>query len=128
MWWHLGILLAGALAALAWRHAQARPRHRPIALLISAGIFADLTRRALALIILGPARQLLGGAPYGGGARVAFHVDQALLLLYPAALAAVALIVFARRGWLPVACLYVGSAGTASPARRCCCIMNGGAM
>lgn len=80
-------------ASLAWvlSRPSRSPQHRPVAVLFVAWFLADLARWAIvALIADAP-------TPYHGLARVLFHVDQALLLLWPFGAAALVLIVLAQR-------------------------------
>jgi hypothetical protein len=84
----------GAAVALAWAVASKRPEHRPVALALSLLFVSDLARRALRVLVLDPVRS---AAPFQGGARVAAAATMALTLAWPAALAAVALVVFVRR-------------------------------
>jgi len=100
---------AGAVVAtlLAWDVSRKRRAHRPIAVLLTFGLAADLARRALRVFVLVPAYAALNGAPASGMVRALAHVDQALFLGYPAALASVTLWVYlARRPW-PVMVVYV---------------------
>lgn len=86
----------GLAAALAWHLSRRDPQHRPIALALAFCAAADVTREVLGAFVLRPARVLLGDAvPYAGAARVAFHLEQALLLGGYAALAGCGLAVFA---------------------------------
>lgn len=73
--------------ALAWALVRRRPEHRPVALLLTLGLFADIVRQALAVYAIGPARASSGGAPLTGWARAAGHLDAALFTAYPAAMA-----------------------------------------
>jgi len=108
--WSLGIALTAALMTLAWGLARTHAAHRPIALFFSASLIADLVRRALAVVVLGPARAELGLAPYAGGARVVFHIEQAGALWRPAGLAALAAVVLGRRRAKPYAAAWAAGA------------------
>lgn len=100
-------LLAACTAVLAWALAAGRltrsmwPFYRPIVLLLSLGVFADASRTALRIFVLDPARSAV--EPFRGAARVVFHISQALLLSWPAALLAAAFVVFLRRPPWPIA-------------------------
>ena len=76
-------------AALAWK----RRSYMPVALLLTSVVIADWTR-------LGLDRSILASAPvpYTGLARAAFHTEQALFLVWPAGVAALADWVFRGRG------------------------------
>ena len=100
--WAIVVVLKSVVAALAWRLARGRMAHLPIAVLLAAGVVADVVRRALALFVLGPVRATTGGAPFGGAARAAFHLEQGLFLLWPAGLAALSLVVLGRRRAWPI--------------------------
>jgi hypothetical protein len=89
----------GLACVLAWALASRQPAHRPIALLLSAGLLSDLARRALRVLVLAPARAE-GAVPFTGGARVAAAGEVFLFLSWPAAIAAAALFVYlGRRPW-----------------------------
>lgn len=89
-----GYLFTICAAALAWGIARRRPEHRPVALLLTIDVVINVARRALAAYVLVPAAAQLGGAPLDGWARVAGHLDDALFLGWPAAIAATALVTF----------------------------------
>jgi hypothetical protein len=92
---------------LAWAVARKRPQHRSVAALLTFGLAADVVRQVLQWVVLVPAYAALAGAPATGWVRVAGHVEQALFLAYPAALAGTMLWIYiARRPW-PVAIGYV---------------------
>src|SRR5262249_45015990 len=75
--------------------------HRPVAALLTFGLAADVVRQVLQWFVLAPAYGTLAGAPATGWIRVVTHVDQALFLAYPAALAATMLWIYiGRRPWL----------------------------
>lgn len=107
----LGVVLEVALAVLAWWIARARRAHRPVAVVVSAALAADLVHWALAALVLAPARVALGVAPYAGWSRLAFHAQQACFLAWPALLAGLGAVVFlderaARRGVRAIAVIY----------------------
>lgn len=115
--------LAWALA-LGWRRRPVWPHYRPVAWLLTWGTASSLLRAAVQAWMLRPARAELGaGVPYAGGARAAFHLEQALFLSWPAALLGGALAVYAsptdsrglaRRAWHAGAFWLVCSAGVAA--------------
>jgi hypothetical protein len=93
----LGARLLQAIAALvAFRAARGRPARRPVARLLAAAALADAARWWIA-----GALPAIG--PYRGAARALYHLEQALFLLWPAGVAAVALRIFARRAPGPIA-------------------------
>jgi hypothetical protein len=100
-WLTIGFHVAAAVAAVwfAWQHRE----HRPVALFLGLTAMADGAVCSLRNLVLKPARLSLGpDAPYTGSVRLAFHLSQALYLLWPAGLAAVALVALGRRRpWLP---------------------------
>jgi hypothetical protein len=85
-----------AAVVLAWAIARRRSEHRPAAILLSVGLASDVIRRALYFGALAPAYLRFGQAPFEGWARVAGNLDQALFLLWPAALVALARVGFGR--------------------------------
>ena len=98
----VALMLASAAAVvLAWALTQRRREHRPIALLLSAGLALDAAQLALDARVLAPLRAELGVAvPWTGWARVAGHLADALWLGWGACLVAAALVVFAgRKPW-----------------------------
>jgi hypothetical protein len=103
LWLELGFHAAAALVSVgvAWR----RKEHRPIALFLGFTGVADGLACALQELILEPARLSLGpGVPFTGDIRAAFHASQALFLMWPAGLAALALVTLGRRRpWVPFA-------------------------
>lgn len=105
--WTVAAALYLVAVALAWGVARRRPEHRPVAALLSVGLVADLVRQAIGVLVLQPTRAASGGAPFSGQARAAFHVDEALFLAWPAAVAACAVAVYLRRRPWPVALVYV---------------------
>jgi hypothetical protein len=92
----LVVALAGALAMLAWQRAKEHPVHRPVAAFMIAVAVADVLRMLLGKQVLAPARALHPAGPYAGLARVAFHLDEALFLVWPLGLAALGFTVFLR--------------------------------
>jgi hypothetical protein len=109
-WLHpVSYLLALAAVGLGWALASKRAEHRPIAVLLTVGLACDLARRTLEERLLSPALARLAGAPFSGWIRVPWHVDEALFLLWPAALAVAVPGVFGVRRARPVA---VGYAAT----------------
>jgi hypothetical protein len=94
-------LLVGTFAlaiALAWALAKRRPEHRPVAVLLSIGLAADLGARLLDVAVIAPLRAELGVAhQWTGWARAAGLLYNALGLVWPAALVAAVLVVFLRK-------------------------------
>ena len=101
----LGLLLCTCVA-LAWAAAWRSSGHRPIAQALSVALGADLGRAALVALV--PARLDPAAAPLEGLALLARHLDRALWIAWPAALAALALHVLACRRVWPVALAYAG--------------------
>jgi len=97
-------LMASAIV-LAWMLASRRAEHRPVALLLSVGLAADVGRHVFDGAVLAPLRSSLGVTiPWTGWARVAAFVAHAMTLAWPAALVAAVLVVFAgRRPWAALA-------------------------
>jgi hypothetical protein len=95
------LVMLAATTLLAWVVAERRPEHRPIALLLSAQLAAELALLALAVGVLAPLRAELGvSVPWTGWARVAGHLADALWLVGSALVVAAALVVFAgRKPW-----------------------------
>lgn len=87
----LQIGAAGAAVLLARRRVD----HRPFAVFFVATTAANFLRfiRHEAFAPIRP----IGSPPFVGAARVAFHIDQALFLAWPAAFAALAIWLFAKR-------------------------------
>jgi len=105
----LGALYAlSALAtALAWMLARRRAEHRPVAVLLTVGLGADVAQRTLRTFYLGAVTQRLGAdIPWTGLARLAATFFHALFLAWPAALLGAALVVFLRRGAWPAGAAY----------------------
>jgi hypothetical protein len=93
----LAIALA-IVAAMAWVLASRRREHRPVAVLLSFGLAGDLLVRALVVAIIAPLRDALGvDVPWTGWAWGAALLIHAIELMWPAALVATSLVVFARR-------------------------------
>lgn len=99
-------ILQGLAAMLAVVLAHRQREHRPLAALLVYGAVANTLRVALQQLVVMPAVLALGGdpaqgiaplAPLTGWARVAAHVDHALLLGWSTVLAACAVAVF----WAP---------------------------
>lgn len=92
----LALWTAHAAAAIpAVLLARQRAEHRPVALFIIWTLAADLLRAAFMVWGWAPARAALGPEPaLAGWPRIAHHLDQALLLTWPAGLAALAVVVF----------------------------------
>lgn len=111
-----GLLALSALVTVAaWLVARQRAEHRPVALYLTVSLVADLARWPLTTAVLIPTRARLGEAPFTGWARVACDVDNALFLAPHAALAALAVWVFAarRRPW-PVALVWLAAVAVLS--------------
>jgi hypothetical protein len=89
--------------------ARLRADHRIFATFFGWMVCANAIRAVLAanFDLVRP----LGSPPFVGVARVAFHVDQAIELSWSAGLAAVAILLFARRRWpaVLVCLLWVGA-------------------
>jgi hypothetical protein len=95
-------ILLFACAALALVVARRSPSHRPLALTLCALLAADLIRWKLSPLWSTP-------GPYVGSLRAAFHVDQALLVMWRWSIAACLWTTHGSRrgGW---ACLGIGGA------------------
>lgn len=92
--------LSAVAMVLAWTLARRSAEHRPIAWLLSAGLGVDLARRALRTFYIVPVIRPLRGHPLTGLPLAVSHVNDALFLTWPAALAACALVVYlGRRPW-----------------------------
>jgi hypothetical protein len=98
------LALLVAVAVVAWSLARGWwtiapwPHLRQVAWLASLGAVADVAGMALREYALKGESK-----PYVGIARLAYHAEQALVLGWPAALLAVALVAFLRRRAWPVA-------------------------
>lgn len=113
------VLLTYALSAvatgLAWAVAWRRADHRPVALLLTLGLAADVLRRALYLYVLLPGYQAAGSGPLTGWYRVAGNLDAAAFLVWPAAIAGASVrVCLGRRPVLVVAAWAVASAALAA--------------
>jgi len=102
-------LLSALATALAWTLARRSVEHRPVAYLLSAGLAVDLVRRALRISYILPVVRSMRGQPLSGLPLVASHVNDALFLIWPAALAACALFVFMKRKPWPVLAAYTAT-------------------
>lgn len=92
------IALEAITALLAWMLARKRSDHKPIALLMSAAIFGDVTQWVLDAMVITPLRKDLGLATvWPGWAGVAGHAVDAVWLMWPASVVGASLVVFARR-------------------------------
>jgi len=114
--WFFTVALSGVLAALAWRVAGRRPRHRAVAAFVTVNLFADIVRQAIGLFVLAPARAARPGLALIDWPRGAFHLDELLFLAWPAGLACTAVLVLlearaARRAAFGVGAAYLGTVG-----------------
>ena len=77
------------------------PRFKSIAFFLGALCLANLGRTSLLLAVIYPACRA-GLVPYVGVARAAFHLEEALFLVWPAGVAMVAIATFwnPRRAWI----------------------------
>lgn len=91
-----GLPLLALAAFTAWRLARLRPYYRPIGRLLAANLAADIAGLAIFQLYVHAFQ-----VPYTGVARLAFHVEQATGLVWPVGVAAVALVVLARRSPWP---------------------------
>lgn len=115
-------VVSTAAAALAWVVARRRLEHRPIAMLLSAGLAFNAALLALNVAVLAPMRERFGmAAPWTGCARAAGHLADALELAWPASVVATALVVFAGRkpwpaflGWAALVAAMVATHPTAA--------------
>jgi hypothetical protein len=82
--------------AFGWLTRASWPFYRPVAWLLTVGLFADALRWVRVA-----AGFAAGERPYTGVARALYHVEQALWTSWPFALVVAALVVFARRPWWP---------------------------
>lgn len=93
----LGLVAACSAAAVAVQ----RRAYRPVAAFLVAASASDATRKALAANVFTPWRAEHGAEAMVGAVRAAFHVEQALFLIWPFGILALALHVFLRaRPWL----------------------------
>lgn len=98
----LSVLIAACAAsawalALGWRGRPALPHYRPVAALLTWEAATGLARGAIQFLLTRPARAALGAAPYPWPVVAAYHIDEALHVAGPVALAAAAVAVYARR-------------------------------
>lgn len=94
------LVLATIMAVLL---ARRRRSHVPVAVLLGVDALADMVRASLHAWVPG----LAGPAPYQGAVRAAYHVEQALYLLWPALLAWASLRVLAGRRWgIRIGCVW----------------------
>jgi hypothetical protein len=113
MTWLVPALYAALVIAtvLAWELALWRPEHQPIAYLLTVELASNVAQRAMHPVLL-HWLATLGDATWTGWPRVVAHVSQALFMVWPAALAAIALVVFlGRKPWPVMACYAVVVAG-----------------
>ncbi|MFT3768925.1 MAG: hypothetical protein QM820_26080 [Minicystis sp.] len=92
-----------------------------MASVLTLGLISDVIRKAILVYVIRPARAASGDVPFAGLTRVACDIDNALMLAYPAALAALAVWMFLRRRPWPVAMAYllsVAALAVAYPASR----------
>lgn len=90
-------LMAGA-AVLAWVLTLRRPEHRPVAMLLTAGLVLDVGLGVLGQTVVAPIRASLGVAvPWTGWAEAVAVLYNAVALAWPFALLAASLAVFTRR-------------------------------
>jgi hypothetical protein len=114
--WAFCAALSSVLAVLAMRVGRTRPRHRVVAAFITINLIADLLRQAIKVNVLNPASEARPGLPFVGWPRVAFHVNELLLLAWPAGLAVVGALVLltpkvGRRSARGVLACYLASGG-----------------
>jgi hypothetical protein len=93
----LVLVLLGVLALLSVLRARGRAEHRPVAWFTTGATIADAVRWGIGEAILKPFRALHPGVPYAGVARAVFHLDEAMFLVWPLGLAALAFAVFLDR-------------------------------
>ncbi len=97
----LSLLAAVMALILTWR----RRSHGPVAILLGVNLVADTARAAVHAWV----PSLAGPVPYEGSTRLAYHVEQALYLLWPALLAWAALrVLTGRRSDLRCASAWAG--------------------
>jgi len=98
-------ILSVLAVASAWGLARRDRTHRPVAVLLTLGLASDVAVRALQAFYLESARVRLGvSVPWTGTDRIVGHVSDAVVLLWPAALAGASIAVFLGwRPWLAVA-------------------------
>jgi hypothetical protein len=91
-----GYVFSITATVLAWAIVAQRPKHRPVALLLSLGLAADLAQRVLVSAVLNVP------GPYAGGARLAFHVQEAAFIAWPFGIVAAVVAVYSKRRPWPV--------------------------
>jgi hypothetical protein len=96
LWVGLLTLLSAAVAAVLL--ARVRRDHHVLA--ISLVWVASVSALRVVLDVSFGLLRPLGSPPFVGAARVAFHIDEAIGLSLPTALAITAIVLFARRRWL----------------------------
>lgn len=102
--------LSALATVLAWMLARHRAEHRPVAVLLTLGLGADVAQRALRTLYLSAVTQRLGAdVPWTGPARLAATLFHALFLAWPAALVGAALVVFLHRSAWPAVAAYAAS-------------------
>lgn len=96
-----GFVMASAFqflaAVLAIFIARRRAQYRPVAIFFAVQVVANLVHEGLRLGVLVPARAAGDGAPFTGAVLHVWQAVTAIGLLWPAGIAAVALVVFGRR-------------------------------
>jgi hypothetical protein len=96
--------LSFAVTGLAWVIASRRLEHRPVAWFLTVSLIADIIRWPLSAHVLRTGHQRFDPAPFSGWYRVACHLDDALFLVWPAGITALAMVVFlGRRPWVVLA-------------------------
>lgn len=95
------ILALASAIALAWILASKRPEHRPAAMLLSIGLFANVAQVFWEVYVIAPLRDELGvNVPWTGWARLAGLASDAITLSWPAAIVGAILVAFAgRKPW-----------------------------
>ncbi len=88
----LALLLSLLASVTAWMLARSRRDHVPVAVALTAVSLADLIGTVLHAAV--PTLDCVG--PYTGVTRIAFYVDQARYLVWPAAVGALSVIVAAK--------------------------------
>jgi hypothetical protein len=96
LYFAIALQISSALAAVILTRCSVD--HRPFAIW-SVGTTASTIIRAIRAAIVMPGRRF-DSPPYVGLQRVFFHVDEALFLASTAGLAAMVIVLFARRRWL----------------------------
>ena len=102
--------LSALTTVLAWMLARYRAEHRPVAVLLTVGLGADVAQRILRTFYLNAAIEQFGtDVPWIGTARLAANLSQALFLAWPAALVGAAIVVFLRRSAWPAGAAYAAA-------------------